>query len=107
MQLVNDSTGQVLRTSVNGEATAPVQITGAANKAEQLTVELHLRRDVFVPLGLSFVPGASTPPDVLIVRGPNAADTFNLTSATLTANSQIINYSGVQQIQLKGGTSNT
>ena len=44
---------------------------------------------------------------MLIVRGPNAADTFNLTNTMLTADSQIINYSGVQQIQLKGGTGKT
>ena len=62
VQLVNDSTSQVLQTWVNGEATAPVQITGAANTAEQLTVDFSYGGTFSLPLGLSFVPGAVRDP---------------------------------------------
>ena len=56
VQLVNDSTSQVLQTWVNGEVTAPVQISGAANTAEQLTVDFTYGGTFSLPLGLSFPP---------------------------------------------------
>jgi cyclophilin family peptidyl-prolyl cis-trans isomerase len=104
VQLVNDSSGQVLKTWVNGESTTPVQIDGAAGTAEQLTVNFAYGGTFSLPLGLSFVGGSV--PDVLVVSGPNSADTFTLSNTTLVAAGLNITYSSVQQMQLRGGSGN-
>ena len=53
---------------------------------------------------MSFTAGAGAPPDVLIVRGANVANTFNLNGAKLTADGMLVNFAGVKSLRLVGGT---
>ena len=53
---------------------------------------------------MTFAPLPAPPDRAPIVRGPNAADTFTLSNTAAVADGLTVSYSGVQQIQLKGGT---
>ncbi len=106
LQLVNDTTGAVLLNQTIASLSA-VQINGADNTAEQLTVDMNYGGAFSLPLGMIFAAGAGSPADVLVVRGTNAATTYTLNGASLVAGGLTINYSGVQGgIQLKGGIGN-
>ena len=103
VQLVNDSSGAVLD-SYPFSTTSQVQIVGAANKAEQLTINFAYGGVFTLPLGVTFAAGAGNPADALIVRGANVANTFNLNGPALVADGLAVNFGGVRKIQLIGGT---
>ncbi len=103
VQLVTDSSGAVLETYPLS-TTSQVQIVGAANKADQLTVNFAYGGFFTLPLGLTFAAGAGNPADSLVVLGANVANTFNLNGKMLAVDGLPINFAGVQNIKLVGGT---
>lgn len=52
----------------------------------------------------TFVGGAGN--DTLIVAGTGANDSIDLSSDGVTVNGQVVSYSGVERLELKGGTGN-
>ena len=75
-----------------------------ANKADQLTVNFAYGGFFTLPLGLTFAAGAGNPADSLVVLGANVANTFNLNGKMLAVDGLPINFAGVQNIKLVGGT---
>ena len=103
LQVVADSSGAVAFNQPLS-AMSGLQIVGAADKAEQLTVNFAYGGAITLPLGVSFTAGAGTPADSLIVDGANVANTFNLNGTTLSADGLAVNFTGVKKIQIDGGT---
>ncbi len=103
LQVVADSSGAVVFNQPLS-AMSQLQIVGAADTAEQLTVNFAYGGVFTLPLGVTFAAGAGAPPDSLIVRGANVANTFNLNGAALVADGLVVNFADVQEIRLDGGT---
>jgi cyclophilin family peptidyl-prolyl cis-trans isomerase len=104
-ELVTDSSGKVLWT-VPTASVVGLNVIGVANTAEQLTVDLNVGGVFAFKTGVAFTAGAGVSNDVLIVRGNNAGNTFNLSSAGLVVGGMDLTFTGVSPLRLHGGTGN-
>jgi hypothetical protein len=91
----------VLKQSQNDNSVRKIQITGASNKVDKLTVDFNVGGFFSVRDGITFTNAPSVGgTDTLVINATTGPDTINIATGQVTVNGSVISFTGLEILQV-------